>query len=66
LGAKPFTRQDYHRKFHLLTEEFLSAQESRRFLDAVQELPELMSGDLYRLNPAMPPGTLVQGKQGIF
>lgn len=66
LGAKPFTRQDYHRKFHLLTEEFLLAQESRRFLDAVQELPELMSGDLYRLNPAMPPGTLVQGKQGIF
>jgi 2-methylcitrate dehydratase len=66
LGAKPFRREDYHRKFHALTEEFLPAQESRCFLDAVQELPELKSDDLYRLNLVMPPGTLVQGQQGIF
>jgi 2-methylcitrate dehydratase len=66
LGAKPFTRADYRRKFQVLTESTLSGQESRRFLDTVQELPDLPAGELRRLNLAEPTGTLVQGKQGIF
>jgi 2-methylcitrate dehydratase len=66
LGAKPFTREDYRRKFQVLTESILSAQESRRFLDTVQELPDLPAGQLRRLNLAVPAERLVQGKQGIF
>jgi 2-methylcitrate dehydratase len=66
LGAKPFTRADYHRKFQVLTESVLSPQESRRFLDTVQELPDLPASELRRLNLAVPAGILIQGKQGIF
>jgi 2-methylcitrate dehydratase len=66
LGATPFTREDYRRKFQVLTESILSAQESRRFLDTVQELPDLPAGELRRLNLAVPAEKLVQGKQGIF
>src|SRR5712692_923883 len=66
LGAKPFTREDYCRKFQALTESTLSAQESRRFLETVQELPDMPAGELRRLNLAVPAEKLVQGKQGIF
>jgi len=66
LGAKPFTRDDYRRKFQVLTESILSAEESRRFLDTVRELPDLPAGELRRLNLSVPAGTLVQGKHGIF
>jgi 2-methylcitrate dehydratase len=66
LGAKPFTREDYRRKFQILTETVLPARESRRFLDTVQELPGLRPGELRRLNVALPEGTLVLGKPAIF
>jgi len=66
LGAKPFTREDYRRKFQILTETVSPARESRRFLDAVQELPGLRPGELRRLNVALPEGTLVRGKPAIF
>lgn len=66
LGAKPFTREDYRRKFQVLTEAVLPAQESRRFLEAVEELPDLRPGELLRLNVALPADKLARGKPGIF
>lgn len=66
LGAKPFGREDYRRKFQSLTEGILSAQESRRFLDVVQNLPSLRAGELRGLNVAVAPEMLDQGKPGLF
>jgi 2-methylcitrate dehydratase len=66
LGARPFGRDDYIRKFQILTDGIISARESNRFLEAVQELPRMPAGDLHRLNVALPPGTLVVGKPGIL
>ena len=66
LGAKPFTRVDYRRKFQVLTESTLSAKESRRFLETVQELPDLPAEELHRLSLEVPAERLDQGKQGIF
>lgn len=66
LGAKPFARDDYRRKFRSLTNGMLSAEESARFLAAVEALPSLATGELRRLNVAVPSGALIQGKPGIF
>ena len=65
LGAKPFGRDDYIRKFQILTDGIISTRESNRFLEAVQELPRLPAGELHRLNIALPAGTLTAGKPGI-
>ncbi|MGE0223875.1 MAG: MmgE/PrpD family protein [Acetobacteraceae bacterium] len=65
LGAKPFERDDYIRKFRTLTEGLITTRESNRFLEAVQDLPKLPAGDLHRLNVALPAGTLAVGKPGI-
>lgn len=66
LGARPFGREDYIRKFRILTEGIISTREANRFLEAVQELPRLPAGELHRLNVALPAGTLLEGKPGIF
>jgi 2-methylcitrate dehydratase len=66
LGARPFGRDDYRRKFQSLTDVILSPQESRRFLDVVQDLPSLRAGDLRSLNVAVPAGALIRGGQGLF
>ena len=66
LGAKPFGREDYLRKFQSLTEGTISMQESRRFLDLVQNLTALRPGELLGLNAAVPAQMLVQGKPGLF
>jgi 2-methylcitrate dehydratase len=66
LGAKPFSRPDYIRKFQVLSEGTISTREANRFLEAAQELPRLPAGELHRLNVALPTGTLVVGKPGIF
>ncbi|HEY2645956.1 MAG TPA: MmgE/PrpD family protein [Candidatus Acidoferrales bacterium] len=66
LGAKPFSRADYIRKFQTLTEGIITPQESQRFLDAAQQLPELQPGDLYRLNIELPENQLAKGRPGIF
>ena len=66
LGARPFGREDYLRKFQSLTEGILSAQESRRFLDVVQNLPALRPEELRGLNVVVPAEMLVQGKPGLF
>ena len=65
-GARPFTRPDYIRKFQTLTDGIISAKESSRFLDAVQNLPRLAAGELADLNVAVPAGALQVGKPGIF
>jgi 2-methylcitrate dehydratase len=66
LGASPFGRADYIRKFETLTEGIITRRESNRFLEAVQDLPRLGAGDLALLNVALPAGTLETGKPGIF
>jgi 2-methylcitrate dehydratase len=65
-GAKPFGRADYINKFRILTEGIISTREANRFLEAVQDLPRLKAGELDALGVALPAGTLVEGKPGIF
>ncbi len=65
-GARPFGRGDYIGKFRTLTDGVISARETERFLDTVQELPKLAAGELSLLNVALPAGRLVVGKTGIF
>jgi 2-methylcitrate dehydratase len=66
LGAAPFGRDDYIRKFRTLADGIVTTREANRFIEAVQELPGLAAGELHRLNVALPAGTLVAGKPGIF
>ena len=66
LGARPFGRKDYIRKFRTLTEGIISAREANRFLEVVQDLPRLSAEDLHLLNVAVPAGSLAVGKPGIF
>jgi 2-methylcitrate dehydratase len=66
LGAKPFAREDYQRKFQALTDGLVSPQESRRFLDAVQDLRALRAGELRNLNLAVPAEALIRGGPGLF
>lgn len=66
LGARPFARADYIRKFQTLTDGIVSTRESNRFLEAVQDLPRLAAGELHVLNVALPAGALAVGRPGIF
>jgi 2-methylcitrate dehydratase len=66
LGAKPFARDDYRRKFRSLTDGVVSSDESKRFLEAVGKLPQLLAAELRQLSVAAPPGALIHGKPGIF
>jgi 2-methylcitrate dehydratase len=65
-GAKPFGRDDYINKFRILTEGIISAREANRFLEVVQDLAKLKAGELGELGVALPTGTLLEGKPGIF
>jgi 2-methylcitrate dehydratase len=66
LGAKPFSRQDYRRKFLSLTEGIVAPREAERFLQAADNLAHLEAGELHRLNVTVPPERLAQGAPGIF
>ena len=66
LGAKPFQRADYIRKFQTLTEGVISRAESERFLEAAQGLPNLTGEELQKLNVELPEGKLEKGQPGIF
>lgn len=66
LGARPFARADYIRKFETLTDGIITTREANRFLAAVQDLPRLPAGDLLRLNVSLASGALAEGKPGIF
>ncbi|RFB01581.1 MmgE/PrpD family protein [Parvularcula marina] len=66
-GARPFGRDEYIGKFLTLTDGILAKEESDRFLDLVQRLPELEHLDLLTLNPVAPDGYLEEnGLKGIF
>lgn len=64
LGATPWQRPDYIRKFEILTEGVLNPAEARRFLDVVQNLPKLTAADLAGLTIALPPGALAHSEHG--
>jgi 2-methylcitrate dehydratase len=49
LGARPFAREQYVRKFRTLADGVLPAAEIERFLDVAQRLPELTSAELNAL-----------------
>ena len=66
LGARPFARADYIRKFETLTDGIITSREANRFLAAVQDLTRLPAGDLLRLNVSLASGALAEGKPGIF
>jgi 2-methylcitrate dehydratase len=66
LGAKPFGRADYIRKFQTLTDGIVPTREANRFLDAVQSLPKLKAGELGALSVALPAAALKDSKPGIF
>jgi len=66
-GARPFARPEYIKKFKTLTDHILEASESARFLDLVQQLPNLSAEQVRLLNPVAPEGYLVEnGLKGIF
>lgn len=68
-GAKPFVRADYVKKFQMLTEGLITAEESKRFLDLVQNLPKLTAAQVQELNVQMPLEKLTQhtrDEKGIF
>lgn len=50
LGARPFQREQYIKKFKTLTEGIISEAESNRFLELVQNLPKLSAQELLALN----------------
>ena len=66
-GARPFKRQNYINKFLTLTDGILDKKESDRFLKTVQNLKNLKSGQLHKLNIEVRKSKLKQNnKKGIF
>lgn len=68
-GARPFKRENYVRKFKILTEDILEAKESDRFLMVVQDLAKLPASRFSELTVQLPPGKLSHSERdlkGIF
>ena len=66
-GARPFKRQNYINKFLTLTHGILQKNESDRFLKTVQNLKNLKSGQLDKLNIEIKKSKLKRNlKKGIF
>jgi 2-methylcitrate dehydratase len=65
-GARPFARDQYVNKFRILTDGIITTREQNRFLAAVQDLASIPAGELHQLNVALPAGTLLESKPGIF
>ena len=66
-GARPFMRENYVDKFLTLTEGILDKKESDRFLKTVQNLKNLKSGQLHKLNIEVKKSKLKRNnKKGIF
>ena len=67
LGATPWARPDYVRKFRTLTEGVLDAAEASRFLQVAETLPGLRAHELAELTIALPKDALGSGgAAGIF
>lgn len=58
LGARPFARADYIRKFRMLAEPVLDASEIERFLNLVERLPELSAAEVAGLSVIAPHGAI--------
>ena len=66
-GSRPFKRQNYIQKFLNLTNNILDKKESSRFLKTVQNLKNLKSGQLYKLNIKVKKSKIKKNfKKGIF
>jgi len=50
LGARPFTRPDYVKKFRTLAEGIVPTKEQDRFIAAVEALTSLKAGELAQLS----------------
>lgn len=68
LGARPFARDDYVRKFRMLAEPVLTADEIARFLDLAQRLPDLTVAEVRQLSIVAKPGVLANAPapRGLF
>ncbi|MBD7957601.1 MmgE/PrpD family protein [Microbacterium sp. Sa4CUA7] len=68
LGARPFAREDYIRKFRLLAEPVLEPAEIERFLDLAQRLPDLTADEVRQLSIVAKPGLLLAAPapKGLF
>ena len=68
LGARPFARADYIRKFRLLAEPVLEAAEIDRFIDLAERLPELTAAEVAQLSIVAKPGVLATAPapKGLF
>jgi len=66
-GARPFRRENYINKFLTLTEGIIVSKERDRFLKTVQNLRNLKSGQLDKLNIEVRKSKIKQNsKRGIF
>ncbi|WP_029144905.1 MmgE/PrpD family protein [Microbacterium luticocti] len=68
LGAHPFARADYIRKFRTLAEPVLTPDEIERFLALAQRLPELTADEVKQLSIVAKPGVLASAPapKGLF
>ena len=66
-GARPFVRKNYIDKFITLTKKIISEKESKRFLNTVQNIKKLKSGQLKKLNISINKSKIKRNKkEGIF
>ena len=66
-GLRPFMRKNYINKFLILTKNIISKKESDKFLKNVQNLKNLKSGQLDKLNIEINKSQLKRNKRkGIF
>ena len=68
LGARPFVREDYVRKFRLLAEPVLTADEIERFLGLAERLPDLTPEEVQQLTIVADFGVLAgaPAPKGLF
>jgi 2-methylcitrate dehydratase len=68
LGARPFAREDYIRKFRILAEPVLAPAEIERFLELAERLPELTADEVGRLTIVAKAGVLATAPapKGLF
>ena len=67
-GNRPFGREEYIKKFKILTDGIITKKETARFLNTVQNLKNLKSNELRQLNIEMIPHKKDKniGKKAIF
>ncbi len=66
LGARPFGRADYIRKFRIITDGIVETAEADRFIQAAESLATLKASELGELNVTIPAERLKAGRPGIF